>query len=224
VVIAGDSAATFRGGGLPETTKLTCKVFSVGAAAFATSGLVKDAGRGFNAEAIVDRALKQRKSMRETMMEIRSELSAALITEFERLKKEEPLIYGRCLKKEDCSTFLSEALIATFEGHEPVVSVIVFQGQADLSGRIGLNVITTDCPGVGCPSGVKIFYLGQGSAIQRYIDEHGISMLPEKAAPFLVGLEIEAGTPSVGPPIDVLKITKDGVSWISRKSDCTGSP
>lgn len=57
LVIAGDSVGTFRGTGRPENTRLVCKVFCIQGAGFAISGLNKDPARGFDAEAIVAKAL-----------------------------------------------------------------------------------------------------------------------------------------------------------------------
>ncbi len=223
VVIAGDSAGTFRGGG-PETTRSVCKVFSVGGAGFAISGLSRDLRRGFDAEAIVARALWHRESIRGAMIEIQNKLSGALIAELERLKKEEPTVYEKSLQ--GVGGCVISVLIAAFEGHEPVASAIAFKGQEDPSGRIGLSTIYLNCPGDDCPGGVLTFFLGERGAIDRYTAKHGknFNMPPEEGAPFLVGLEIGARTSGVGSPIDVLRITKEGPFWITRKAGCNDSP
>jgi len=222
VVIAGDSAGTFRGGG-PDKTRSVCKVFSVRAAGFAIGGLAKDPARGFDAEAAVANALQDRESIRGAMIKIRDILSNALIAELERLKKEESTLYEWSLR--GAGGYVTLVLIAAFEGEQPVTSAIAFKGHEDPPGRIGLTTSQLNCPG-DCPGGVLTFFLGERSAIDRYTVKHGknFDMSPEKAAPFLVGLEIGAGTTGVGPPIDVLKITKEGPFWIARKAGCADSP
>jgi len=219
VVIAGDSAGTFRGDG-PERTRSVCKVFSVEGAGFAISGLSKDLHRGFDAETIVAKALWQRESIRGAIIEVQNKLSGTLTAELERLKKEEPTVYGKSLQ--EVGGCVTSVLIAAFEGHEPVASAIAFKGQEDSSGRIGLSTIYLNCPGDDCPGGVLTFFLGERGAIDRYTAKHGknFHMIPEEGAPFLVGLEIAAGTSGVGSPIDVLKITKEGLFWITRKTGC----
>lgn len=223
VVIAGDSVGTFRGGS-PEKTRLVCKVFTVGGAGFAISGLSRDVHRGFDAEAIVASALWHRESIRGAMIEIQNELSNALLAELERLKKEDPTVYEKSLQ--GLGGYVISVLIAAFEGREPVASAIAFKGQENPSGRIGLTTIYLNCPGDDCPGGTLTFFLGERGAIDRYTAKHGknFNMPPEEGAPFLVELEIMAGTSGVGPPIDVLKITKEGPFWVTRKAGCADSP
>jgi hypothetical protein len=196
-------------------------VFCIQGAGFAISGLNKDPARGFDAEAIVAKVLWGRDSIQGAMITIKELLSKALIIELEQIKIEEPALYERSLQR---TGGIISVLIAAFEGDQPVASAIRFKGQEDLSGRIVLTTNQLNCPG-NCQGGVYVFYLGEYRAIQRYIVEHGkdFSMSPEKAAPFLVGIEISAGTTGVGPPIDVLKITAEGSFWIKRKLNCADS-
>ncbi len=45
-----------------------------------------------------------------------------------------------------------------------------------------------------------------------------MSMSPEDGVRFFVQLEIDAGTPGVGLPIDVVRLDKNGIRWLNGKS------
>jgi len=69
-------------------------------------------------------------------------------------------------------------------------------------------------------------FLGEHRAIDRHVAEHGVDdrMPAAAAAPFLVQLVIDAGSKAVGPPVDVLVIDGQGMSWPSRKAGCGDAP
>ena len=80
---------------------------------------------------------------------------------------------------------------------------------------------TLRCPG-DCPNGVYSFFLGERSAIDRYVVDHGraLRMSPEDGAQFLVKLEIDAGAPGVGGPVDAVRVSSSGAEWLSVKPEC----
>jgi hypothetical protein len=45
---------------------------------------------------------------------------------------------------------------------------------------------------------------------------------PAVGVEYLIRLEIEEDGEDVGPPIDILRITKRGAQWIKRKPQCNG--
>lgn len=198
VVIAGDSMGSFRGR-MPEYTRSVCKIFIVHGAGFAISGMTKDPARGFDSEAIVAEALWGRDSIQAAMNKIRELLSKALIVELERLKIEDPALYKKSLR--GMGGYIISVLIAAFGGNQPVARAIGFKGQENSLGRIALKTNQLNCPGGDCPGGVLTFFLGERNAIDRYTANYGknFGMSPEEAAPFLVGIEISAGTTGVGP-------------------------
>jgi hypothetical protein len=117
---------------------------------------------------------------------------------------------------------ITSIIIAGFDKNIPIAYAINFT--VDESKR---EIKTTHirCPG-DCQNGVELFYLGKADEIKKYVSNLGsnFNMSPEAFAKYLVNLEIKAGTPGVGPPIDLIVITKDGVKWLSRKKECTGCP
>jgi hypothetical protein len=65
--------------------------------------------------------------------------------------------------------------------------------------------------------------LGQNEAIKRF-EKTNPNLLkdgPVKAVRTLISIEIADKPNDVGPPIDVLHITKRGAEWIQKKPECT---
>jgi hypothetical protein len=222
VVIAADSMGTFQGF-YPETTGPVCKVFTVGGVGFAVGGLAKSPRGGFDAAAVVARALSGRRSLFQAVAAIEGELRIHIAQELERQRHEDPKFFAKTVEGEDGS--VASVLLGALEGDVPVAIAVGFKASYDPAGRISVSTSRLTCPG-DCPSGVLTFYLGNRSPIAHYTGEHAqpLEMPPVAAARFLAQLVIDARVPGVGPPIDVLVITKSGISWQALKEECGGVP
>ncbi|MGO9612847.1 MAG: hypothetical protein ACLPX5_07425, partial [Dissulfurispiraceae bacterium] len=79
------------------------------------------------------------------------------------------------------------------------------------------------CPG-DCQGSFVTIFLGQTEAIRTYLQKHEhflYSTDSVTAVRNLVELEISKEPSFVGPPIDILRLTKDGAEWLQKKSLCT---
>jgi hypothetical protein len=66
-----------------------------------------------------------------------------------------------------------------------------------------------------------MFVLGDRRPVDAYLRSGKAEWgSPENAAKSLVEAVIAAGTPDVGPPVDVLRIDENGARWIKRKEEC----
>lgn len=222
VVIAADSVGTF-GGRYPEMTKPVCKIFIVRGVGFAVGGLARSPRGGLDADAVVARALSERQSLFQAVTVIEAELGLHISQELERQKREEPKLFSETAEGEDGR--VTSVLLGAFEGNVPVAVCVSFKASQDPAGKISVSTSRLTCPG-DCPSGVLTFYLGNWRPIERYTSEHDqhLKMPPAAAARFLVQLVIDARVPGVGPPIDVLVISKSGMSWQALKEGCGGVP
>jgi hypothetical protein len=82
-----------------------------------------------------------------------------------------------------------------------------------------------DCPGIPglCPPGDFFRPLGRNDVIYKFISEHPFPWYASatEVGRFLVTLEIIGEPAFVGPPVDIVRITKDGIAqWIQRKPEC----
>ena len=222
VVIAADSLGTERGYRI-ESTKPVCKIFTVKDTAFAIAGLVKAPGWNFDAENLTADSLRRQNRLSETANDLAERVTAMLGSHLERMKKGNPYLYRKVLEEQEGN--ITSILLAAYEGDRPVAIGMLFSASEETGGRVKISVTRFACPG-DCPDGVMYFFLGERGPIERYIAEYGKGrLLPASSgAPFLVGLVIDGGSKLVGPPIDVIVIDRQGVSWPSRKEGCGGAP
>jgi hypothetical protein len=222
VVIAADSMGTSRGNRI-ETTRPVCKIFTVRDTAFAIGGLAKDPPWNFDAENLTAESLRRKNRLTETANDLTERLTSMLGSYLERLKQGNPSLYAKSLEGENGT--ITSILLAAYEGDQPVAIGMGFRASEEPGGRVRITATRVTCPG-DCPNGVMYFFLGERRPIDRYIAEQGEDrLLPAgSGAPFLVQLVIDGGSMHVGPPIDVVVIDRQGVSWPARKEGCGGAP
>ncbi|MGB7629746.1 MAG: hypothetical protein WBM29_01540 [Candidatus Deferrimicrobium sp.] len=222
VVIAADSLGTARGYRI-ETTRPVCKIFTMKDTAFAIAGLVKDPAWNFDVENLAALSLQRRNRIAEAADDLTERLTGMLGSYLERLKKRNPFLYGKLLEEQDGN--ISSILLAAYEEDQPVAIGMAFRASEEAGGRVRVTATRVTCPG-DCPDGVMYFFLGERRPIDRYIADHGRDRLvpASSGAPFLVQLVIDGGSNLVGPPIDVVVIDRQGVSWTARKEGCGGEP
>ena len=214
-VIAADTAGTFKGGAKSDMMRQVSKIFEKSGFLHASSGLNKDPMRGFDVEATVGSCLRPSQRFRAAVKCLESTLSRSLGEELMKLRREEPALFRYSIEGPSAGTAV---LLASYEEGQPIAIAIRFLGQVTSDGKILIQTDRLACPG-NCPNGTYTFFLGHRQAIDKHVAEHGthLSMPPEESVRFMVQLEIDANTPGVAPPIDVARLDKAGVKWISRQ-------
>jgi hypothetical protein len=217
VVIAADSAATIRGDGRPATERTVCKIYQAETSLFfAVSGLVNDPQTGFNIPKIVASSSLESGSMAFKLAKVEREVQAAVLRELPYVKERDPAGYAKLINSKGAVTV---ALVGVDAG-APVATSFSLGLAVSAKGLIETSIIRDSCPG-NCPSGVRAFWFGEGDAIDRL---RATGRLPELGMPelarYLVQVEIDSGAPSVGGPVDVLRILPGGPIWVQKKPDC----
>jgi hypothetical protein len=218
IVIGADSKVTDTFGN--DLQRRACKIRQVGNLVIAFEGLEVDRKTGFNLQEISMTALnlKPSGSATEKVSILTGFLVSELLVELSQLKTHEPETYFR--KIEGGQLFL-RLIVAGFENGRPLVFVRSFRALQYNPGQIGVTVIPDDCL-ANCEGAVVTRFLGESDAIDG---------LPEETPDFwkaglgagvrrLIETEIAARSEYVGPPIDILRISKNGVEWIERKPEC----
>jgi Proteasome subunit len=218
VVIAADSAATIRGDGLPLTTQTVCKIYQIdsGRMFFAVSGLVNDPRTGFSIPKIVAAESRDGGSMAAKLAAVEREVQAAALRELPHVKERDPAQYAKLIDSKGAVT----VVFAGIDAGVPAAAGFSLGFTASPNGTIEPSTIRDSCPG-NCPSGNRAFWFGDGDAIERL---RATGKLPELVMPelarYLVQVEIDAGAPDVGGPIDVLRILPAGPVWLQKKPGC----
>lgn len=218
IVIGADSKVTDTFGN--ELNRRACKIRQVGNLVIAFEGLEVDRKTGFNLQEISTTALNLRPSgsATEKVSMLTGFLVSELLNELSHLKTQEPETYFR--KIEGGQLFL-RLIVAGFENGRPLVFVRSFRALQYNPGQIGVTVIPDDCL-ANCEGAVVTRFLGESDAIEG---------LPEETPDFwkaglgdgvrrLIETEIAARSEYVGPPIDIVQISKSGIRWLARKPEC----
>jgi len=117
---------------------------------------------------------------------------------------------------------LLQVVIAGLENGLPTIIVMAFEPTISPSGELKINVESHPCPGVACPSGFVYIFIGKHEAIDRYLPlaPDMWKNNPVEVVRELMEIEVTSERETVGRPIDILRITKDGPEWIQEKDMC----
>ena len=210
VSIAADSMATFGDG----RTTTVCKIYQLGDVFLSVAGTDHDPVTNFNVAGIVSAAIKSGSSSpAEKIASVQSALRGAFKIEAQNLKTSRPNEFKEVRKNP-----VGVALI----GFDHGASFVVAQQFSIVDGK-QLDVVPSKpwlCPGTDCPAGVFELHMGKADELQKYTALHRSITDSADFARQLVQVEIDAHTKGVGAPIDVLRISANGPSWIQQKPGC----
>ena len=220
IVIGADSKVTDTYG--IDLNKRACKIRQVGNLFIAFEGLELDRQTGFNVPEIASMALqlKPSTSATEKVSILTGFLVSRLFNELRLLKKNAPETY---YKKIEGGQMFLRIIVAGFERGRPLIFIRNFRAVELSPQDIGVSVLPDDCLD-GCQGEVVTRFLGETAAIDG---------LPEETLGFwqqglvngvrrLIETEIAARSEYVGPPIDILRIHRNGAEWIQKKAECAG--
>jgi len=215
IVLAADTAATFKGGGLRDTQTSVSKIGQHGQVLYALSGFVKDPQGLFDPATVIAASFHEAQPFLRVVAQIEARLSHALTAALLHLRTHDPGLFRHAMTEGQGGTTV---LFASCEQGVPVAISLSFRGAVTATGHLRIHTWRRTCPGADCPEGRYTFLLGRHPAIAQYFATHSprLAMRPEDAVRFLVQLEIDAKTPGVGPPIEVVRLSKDGIHWLAR--------
>lgn len=214
IVVGADSKTiTGRGAG-----RSTCKIAQLeDSFFFAAAGLNTEPKTGFELAKIVRQAFAQPGTMREKVDDFESLVDTPLTAALQRLKQEEPAFYEHYLENK------GQVLQVVFFGLEdgnPELFLRTFEVEL-ISGNVTVVMERNECTAGTCPS-TMVFLLGYSGAASAFVTSHpGFSkngLAP--AVEHLVDMEIAEVPQFVGPPVDILRVNRQGASWVKRKAQC----
>jgi hypothetical protein len=212
VIIAADSKATYLGQtGLPTV----CKIYNNSQLYFAVAGLDHDARRNFYLKNIVAQSLSPSANFDEQVARVENAVSESLMTELNHMQHEDPGAYAFTMHG---SREIVSIVLAEYRDGVPHLAARGFEWIANPAPAIRIDRIT--CPG-DCSDGRELVSMGEKSAAERFMRANAGEDfdLPALAAK-LVQLEIDNSPGDVGPPINEVRLDKDGVTWLSNGASC----
>ncbi len=230
IVIGADSKSTLtptggRGKSDPESiTK--CKIVQAGNLFFASAG---SAGLGpigaggavdreFDIKETIARGLLVRGGIDEKVRNLEKALVADLSRVAEKARQDNFAFFLERFVNQPVHT----VIVGGLDNGELVLRVRTFRLIVSPSGSLSFEIERFDCPG-DCRSSFIAIFEGQTEAIRNYLQDHVLFLHfadPITAVRDLVKLEIATDPSSVGPPVDILRLTKKSVKWVQRKPLC----
>jgi hypothetical protein len=230
IVIAADSKTTLTQAwdsmGEPESIA-KCKIVQAGNLFFASAG---SAGIGsvesygnvdsvFNLKEVIAKGLAGKGRIADKVNKLEKVLVINLAQIAEKARQDDAAFFLERFVKHP----IHSVIIAGLENEELVLMVRTFKLSISPSGFLSFEIGRFACPG-DCQASYVTMFEGQTEAIRRYLQENEYFLYytdPTTVARNLVELEISKDPSFVGPPIDILRLTRASAEWIQRKSLCT---
>lgn len=212
VVLAADSKPTYHG---MQGGQVVCKIYQVGDIFFSVGGLSYDRERQFSPDTLVAQAIHGNGKFEWTLERSETAIADALSAELQSLSEQSPDELNFALNYDPVVSLY----FATAEAGVPRVAVRLFSAEHKPPFRVSVKRI--DCPGMGCPSGVGAWWLGKLRLPERVPNW---SAHPERAARSYLAQEMKAQPYGVGPPFQILRITRRGYRWINNSGVCPATP
>lgn len=157
-------------------------------------------------------------SLRDKIDYFEAQIMNPLTRAVERIKRDHPAYFRRHFE----GGAVAEVLFVGLESGSPVLLLRYFRATSLASGQVLITAQRRDCPG-NCPSGIAEAFLGEKDAIEKFRAQNpklwraGLVEGIRK----LIEMEIADKPELVSPPIDILRIDRNGPQWIQRKPECS---
>lgn len=173
---------------------------------------------GYDLFALAAAAASRATSLEETARVIASTGMRPLQAALESMRASQPNIFER-----QRAGLTPGVILARWSGDGPAFGYIRFVPKV-LGLAISVSSEVRLCPGRDCPAGLVGVFVGPVVAeTQEFQDRH-----PNYATGDIAGTarqfvqeQIDRRRPSVGPPIDVIRLKLGKVEWVQRKAKCS---
>lgn len=215
IVVAADSKeVSFSGTSLSDEI---CKIRQAGPVFYAVHGLSRDIRTGFNVFNMIEAGNKPGSTIKD------------LADTFERSAREPLQQIAERVRNYDRDQFRSNfidsdplgVLFFGIENGEVTVSYRRFVISTAPSLPVALTVQRYDCPGPSCTRAttIDIFVGTEAAAFKRDNPDYLKKDLIEAVRSY-IQFSIDRHGDAYGPPIDIIRLTRDGAEWVQRKGSC----
>jgi hypothetical protein len=212
IVIAADSLMTLYG----RRPQLTCKIRRHGDVVFATAGLVSTSDGRVEFHTVITNILRRQLPWPEQARQVEEWLKEPLLRTLRRMQRELPEEFQAQLSQ----GFTLHVSLAGIHGGGPALEIREYFVERAADETLRLRVDRLSCPG-SCPHPTEVFGIGETDEMMRRVAQfrHLPSDLPALAYD-LVSAEIAQHPEHVGPPVDVIRVSRTGVAWVRLKAAC----
>lgn len=216
IVVAADSRAVNEKN--DPLNERICKIVDLGKVFVAVHGMSDHRPSGFSALSILPHATANAQTVAEILDRLELLINEPLSLALEDLRRSAPIVF----KQNALDMAPLGFIFVSLERDTPVLASLRFTVAGPGTGPVKLIAGKRYCPGPDCPDGRASVLVGSRDDQELFKRTHPNFWdgdLVEVARAF-VQMEIDKGLVDVGPPIDILQITKAGPKWIQRKAEC----
>lgn len=215
IVLAADSyrkIAGRRSGRDYSREETACKIVRTGNVFFASAGITSDVISGYTVADQIRSVVEANGTLQTKAKRIVERVKEPLRKHVENILRHDPALLQKMPEP-------LQIALATIENQKPVLVFIVVQSKQGADGSVSIAASIESCP-ENCHPG-EIRMLGTHEAIEKELKRNR-SLLENRPEDYTISLiEIESkSSENVKPPIDVLRITRNGSEWIQKKEDC----
>jgi hypothetical protein len=229
IVIGADSKTTLTSAasGVGEAGSISkCKIVQAGNLFFASAGYGGIGRTGspcgvdpeYDLKDIITGELRGNGSISDKMGNLEKVLVATLTRIAEKARKDNAAFFLTRFAKHPVYT----VIVVGLDNGELILLARTFRLVIAPSGALTFGIGRFSCPG-DCQGSSATIFEGRTEAIRNYLEQHKLFLYfadPVTAVRDLVRLEISEDPSFVGPPIDILRLTRRGVEWIQKKPLC----
>lgn len=206
-------------------SELVCKIVRADNIFIASAGIagILPYGRGeipseFDLTEIMNKAALIEGSIMDKAGSLSKAVDGALLRISGWAKKKMPAFFEKMFIGKQ----LLQVVMAGLEKGAPTIITLAFEPRLSPSGELRIDVEAHPCPGIGCPGGSVSILMGRHEAIDRYLPlDPGIwKNDPVEVVRKLMEIEVTSESETVGAPIDIVRITKEGSEWVQEKDMC----
>ena len=215
LVIAADSRVV---NSADQPLEDTCKIHLVHGTVIAGHGLATDKATGYDLFALAANAARHAVSLQEAATEIARAGTKPVEAVLTSLRAGQPDVFAR--KAADISPGV---ILARWEGDRPALGYIQFVPTIE-SQRISVHPEVHLCPGPDCLAGQAGVFVApvfvETEAFKSRHPHYAMGNIVDTARQF-VQQQIDRRRPSVGPPIDIIRLKRGHAEWIQQKVSCS---
>lgn len=216
IVVAADSRSV-SGNDTPDPEPI-CKIRRFSDAYIVVNGISKDTPSGYDVFSSLNVASQRKGLLADKIAAFEPLVKRPLEKALNRLKREEPIAFKRNaieIAPLGINFFGLERGVLVLYNRRFVVSLLP-------NNEVSVNIERHGCPSADCPDGIAFVTVGAAEFKERFARENPNFLKGDlvEAARKFVQMQIDTKVVDVGPPIDILQITKRGAKWIQKKPEC----
>lgn len=186
-----------------------CKIRSINKYCFVMAGYVASPTTLFSADSIVAHQLQTAGSYEKAVAGIKKEICKALQKDIRYKKMRQPESFAKLAASKE---HLLEVALLHVKNGQPHIQIIGFRMNDDKQASV--TSYTSACPG-DCPNQqVQLYFLGEYSGMEHYLNAAQVATDPVLLVEQLIGIQATATPTSVGLPVKIIKYSAGGLEWM----------